>query len=161
MTPREPNHHRPRFWHTLGQTIAKNPISLFAVLCVAATAAFLGYMALWQTGILTSPDWCHKAQRAERLAPGQSAEQSLEAIKSCNDMLLVQLNAIATDSHIDHSVFGLVLVVLIVVVVAGAKASFKATKDGIEGNVARNDATPVQVVNAPSNPVPTTETPSP
>lgn len=119
--------------------IKKNPISTFAVLCVAISGLFVGYMIIWQTGILTSPDWCKRAMGAEKVAPGQTTEQTLEALKSCNSSLLVQLNAIATDSHIDHTVIGIVVVVLIVVVVAGARASWKLSTSGFEGSVARHD----------------------
>lgn len=118
--------------------IKNNPISTFAVMLVAVIGGFLIYMSIWQTTILTSPDWCQKAQRAERLAPGQTAQQSLEAIKSCNELLLVQLNAIALDSHIDHGTFAIVIIVLIAVVVAGAKVAFKAGTGGIEGSVGRD-----------------------
>lgn len=120
------------------EVIKKNPVSSFAVLLVALTGGFLAYMSWWETTILTSPDWCQKAQRAERLAPGQDAKQILEALRSCNDMLLVQLNAVAVDSHIDHGTFSLVLVVLIIVVIAGARASWKLTKEGFEGSVGKD-----------------------
>lgn len=120
------------------KVIKNNPISTFAVLCVACTAAFLGYMTVWQTNILSSPTWCAKAMGAEKMLPGQSAQQTLEALRSCNNLLMVQVSAIANDSHINHSAFALVLVVLIVVVIAGARASFKAGKDGIEGSVSRD-----------------------
>ena len=119
--------------------IKANPISTFAVLVVSAIGAFLAYMMIWQTSILTSPDWCAKAQRAERLAPGVSKEQSLEVIKSCNEILVIQLKAIATDSHLDHGVQGFVLIVLIVVVIAGARASWKLGAGGLEGSVSRQD----------------------
>lgn len=156
---------RVTLWRTLLNTLAKNPISFFAVLCVACTALFLGYMVVWQTSILSSPSWCAKAMGAEKIAPGQTVAQTLEALKSCNNLLMVQLEALAADSHIDHSAFALVLVFLIVVVVAGARASWKLSKAGFEGTVERDDPgdppTPVIVTNAPTQPVPTAEAPKP
>lgn len=119
--------------------IKKNPISTFAVLCVAATGMFLAYMAVWQTNILSSPNWCAKAMGAERMLPDQTVQQTLEALKSCNNLLMVQVSAIATDSHINHGAFALVLIVLIVVVIAGARASWKLSTSGLEGSVSRHD----------------------
>lgn len=149
------------FWRSLLATLAKNPISFFAVLCVACTALFLGYMVVWQTSILSSPSWCAKALGAEKAAPGITGAQTLEALKTCNNLLMVQLQALSFDSHIDHTVFGLVLIFLIVVVVAGARASWKLSKTGFEGTVERDDPgdppTPVVVTNPPSQPVPTAE----
>lgn len=128
------------FWRALLQTVAKNPISTFAVFLVAVSFAFLGYMAVWQTSILTSPDWCRRALGAEKATPGTTSEQATEAVETCNEMLLVQLNAIAWDSHIDHGTIALLLIVLVVVVVAGARASWKLSKDGFEGSVSKHDA---------------------
>jgi hypothetical protein len=137
--------------------IKKNPISAFAVLLVAFVGGFLVYMAVWQTTILASPSWCAKALGAEKIAPGQDPKQILESLKSCNEMLLVQLNAIAVDSHIGHGTFAIVIIVLIVVVIAGARASWKLSTTGFEGSVSREEPTPVTVVNPPSEPVPTAE----
>lgn len=137
--------------------IKRNPISSFAVILVAGLLVFLGYMAVWQTNILSSPTWCAKAMGAEKVAPGQTAQQTLEALKSCNNLLMTQVEAIATDSHINHSAFALAFVVLIIVVIAGARAKFKASREGIEGDISRDNPTPVTVVNPPSDPVPTVE----
>jgi hypothetical protein len=141
--------------------IKKNPISTFAVACVAATGIFLTYMAIWQTTILASPDWCSKAMRAEQIAPGKTYQQAMEALQSCNNLLLVQLSAVATDSHIDHGAVAFVLIVLIVVVIAGARASWKLGPTGMEGSVGRENipSVPVTITNPPSSPVPTTEAP--
>jgi hypothetical protein len=125
--------------------IKNNPISAFAVLVVATTASFLGYMMVWQTNILSSPTWCAKAMGAEKVAPGTSYQQSLEALKSCNNLLMTQLSSVAIDSHINHSAAALVLVFLIVVVIAGARASFKVDKTGLEGNISRDAPAPPPV----------------
>src|SRR5688572_8724308 len=101
--------------------IKKNPISAFAVLSVTLLSGFLVYMAYWQTTILTSSDWCSRALGAEKAAPGKSAEQSTEALKSCISLMEIQLNAIATDSHINQGTFAMVVIVLFVVVIAGAR----------------------------------------
>jgi hypothetical protein len=123
------------FWRTLARTIARNPISTFAVLCVACTAAFLGYLTFWLTTTLSSADWCGKSLQAERIS-----SQNFGGLTACVDLLKIQLGALAMNSHIAVGSFALCLIVLIVVVIAGAKANFKAGKDGIEGSVSRDAA---------------------
>lgn len=121
------------FWSETGRTLARNPISTFAVLCVACTAGFLGYLTIWLTNTLSSSDWCGKAIQAEKISPGTT----FVGLTACIDLLKVQLGALAINSHVAVGSFALCLIVLIVVVIAGAKANFKAGKDGIEGSVER------------------------
>lgn len=144
------------FWRTFTQTLAKNPISTFAVLCVAATAAFLGYMTLRMAGVLESAGWCAKAIQAEKISPGST----YVGLTTCVELLKIQLQAMAVGFHISVGSFALTLIVLIVIVVAGARASGKLGSGGVEFNVSpKSDPppTPVTVVNPPSKPVPTTE----
>lgn len=124
------------FWRTLAQTLAKNPVSTFGVLCVAATGLFLAYMAIWQTNILSSPDWCNRAMKAEKLAEGSR----LDAALACVGLQKVQIEAIALDSHINHGGFVLMLLFLTVVVVAGARASAKLTATGVQFDVGKHEA---------------------
>lgn len=122
------------FWCTLAQTLAKNPISTFAVLCVAATAAFLGYMSDRLLTVLESADWCGKAIQAEKISPGST----YVGLTTCVELLKIQLGAVATGFHIGLSAYAFSLVVLVVVVVAGARASGKMP-GGVEFNVSRDD----------------------
>ena len=124
------------FWRSLLQTLAKNPISFFAVLCVAATAAFLGYITIRMIAVLESTGYCSKAIQAERITPGAS----FEGLTGCIDILKIQLGALATGFHISNSGFVFVLIVLIVVVVAGARASWKISATGMEGSVGKHEA---------------------
>lgn len=133
---------------TLGLTLAKNPISLFAVFCVVCTAAFLGFMSHRLLTVLESSDWCGKAIQAEKISPGST----YVGLTTCVDLLKIQLQAVATGFHISLGAYALTLIVLIVVVVAGARASGKLP-GGVEFDVSR-DPTPVEVVNPPSEPVP-------
>lgn len=147
------------FWRTFALTLARNPISTFAVLCVAATAAFLGYMSDRLLTVLESADWCGKAIQAEKISPGST----YVGLTTCVELLKIQLSAVATGFHIGLSAYAFSLVVLIVVVVAGARASGKLP-GGIQFDVSRDDPgdpepTPVVVTNPPSKPVPTTEAP--
>ncbi len=122
------------FWQSLLRTIAKNPISLFAVLCVACTAAFLGVMAWRLIAVLESTDWCGKAIQAEKISPGST----YVGLTTCVELLKIQLEAVATGFHISLSAFSFSLIVLIVVVVAGARASGKIL--AMEFDVGRQDA---------------------
>lgn len=123
------------FWRTLLHTIARNPISFFAVLSVAVTAAFLGYMTLRMSNVLESPSWCSTAIQAEKVSPGST----YVGLTTCVELLKIQLEAMATGFHISVGSFALTLIFLIVVVIAGARASFKFGKDGLEGDISRQD----------------------
>lgn len=127
------------FWRSLLGTIAKNPISLFAVLCVAATAIFLGFMSHRLLTVLESSSWCAKAIQAERISPGST----YVGLTTCVDLLKIQLSAVATGFHIGLGSYALTLIVLIVVVVAGARASGKLP-GGIEFNVSRDQPSEVK-----------------
>lgn len=129
------------FWQTLLDTLAKNPISMFAVFCVACTAAFLGFLTNRMLLVIESPDWCSKALQAERIST-----ETKGGLTSCVDLLKTQLEAVSTGFHISTGGFVFVLVVLIVVVVAGAKANFKLGKDGISGDVSRDAPAAAQQV---------------
>ena len=122
-------------WRTFAQTLAQNPISLFAVFCVACTSAWLGYMSYQLLAVVESPDWCAKAIQAERITPGST----FVGLATCVDLLKIQLNGAVTGFHISLGAFAFSLVVLIVVVVAGAKASGKLP-GGMEFNVGKDPA---------------------
>lgn len=125
----------PPFWRTFAQTLAKNPISTFAVLCVAGAAIFLGYMTLRIAGVLESPAWCGRAIQAERISP-----ENFKGLEGCVELLKIQLQAMSIGFHISVGSFALTLVFLIVVVVAGARASAKVSATGMEFNVGKHDA---------------------
>lgn len=130
-----------KFWHAFLQTLARNPISLFAVFCVVCTSAFLGYMAYQLLEVLTSPSWCSSAIQAEKISPGNT----YVGLTTCVSLLTIQLQAVATGFHISLGAYALTLVVLIVVVVAGAKASGKLP-GGIEFDVSREAPAAAQAV---------------
>lgn len=123
------------FWRSLLATIARNPISAFAVLCVAATAVFLGYMTHRMVDVLESPEWCGRAVQAERISG-----EGFTGLTACVELLTIQLQAMGTGFHISIGSFALTLIVLIVIVVAGARASGKVGTGGLEFDVSRQDA---------------------
>lgn len=122
-------------WRTIWHTLARNPISTFAVLCVACTAAFLGYMADRMSTVLESSGWCGKAIQAEKISPGST----YVGLTTCVELLKIQLQAIATGFHISIGAFAFSLVVLIVVVVAGARAAGKLP-GGVEFDIGKDAA---------------------
>lgn len=124
------------FWRHLSHNIAKNPISFFAVICVAATACFLAWLTDRLVTVLESSQWCGKAIQAEKISPGST----YVGLTTCTELLKIQLEAVAMGFHISVGGFVFVLIVLIVVVVAGAKANFKLGSTGLEGSVGKEAA---------------------
>jgi hypothetical protein len=108
-----------------------NPIRGFAVLCVAVIAAYIMWMGWRLSNILSSPDWCGKALQAERITPGNT----FVGLTACVDLLKIQLKAIAVDSHVFAGVVALCLLALIVIVIAGGRLQFSASKTGLSGSM--------------------------
>lgn len=135
--------------------IRDQPVRFFALVCVAATSAFLAYLAISLIETLASPAWCSKALQAERI----TAKDTFVGLTACVDLLKIQLRALATNSHIVIGTFALCLGVLVVIVIAGARLAGKLPGGGeVEVEPA---SMPVTVVNPPDKPVPTTEAPPP
>ena len=111
-----------------------NPIRAAALVCVAVTSAFLMWMAYRVNETLSGPEWCSKALQAERVSDEKAA-----GMTSCVDLLTIQLKSLATNSHILFGVIALCLLVLIVIVIAGGKLSFQASKEGVSANVGKDD----------------------
>jgi hypothetical protein len=128
------------FWRTLWLTLARNPISTFAVFCVACTAGWLGFMSYKLLAVVSSPDWCAKAIQAEKISPGST----YVGLTTCVELLKIQLNGSVEGFHIALYAFAFSLVVLIVVVVAGARASGKLA--GMEFNVGKDANAAAQYV---------------
>lgn len=114
--------------------LKRNPISFFAVLCVMATAAYLAFISDRLVDVLESPSWCTKALYAEKIS-----EQVAGGLSACKELLMLQVPILGTGLHIVLGGFVLCLVVLVVVVVAGARASWKVSTSGIEGSVSRDE----------------------
>lgn len=130
------------------------PIRWVAVIIVAVVALFSIYMTIWMTETLSGPGWCAKAIGADKAA----TDSKIDVAGSCVNLLTIQLKSLAINSHIFVGMFALILLVLIVVVVAGSKLHVKGGKEGFETDIGA-DAIPVQVTNAPSEPVPVAPTP--
>jgi hypothetical protein len=110
-----------------------NIIRVAALVCVAFTSAYVMWMGWKITMILSGPDWCSRALQAERISA-----QNFTGLKDCVDLLTIQLKSLATNSHIVFGVVALCLLVLIVIVIAGGKLNFSASKTGINANMGRD-----------------------
>lgn len=99
--------------------VKNQPVRTFALVCVAITSAFVMYMRYWQLSILSSPDWCNRAMKAEQLDAGSR----LDAALACVGMQTIQIKSIATNSYIDGGTIALCLLALMVIVVAGGHLS--------------------------------------
>jgi hypothetical protein len=104
----------------LGSFIKNQPVRAFALLCVAVTSTFVMWMRWQQFMVLSSPDWCNRAVKAEQLQP----ESRLDAALACVGLQQVQIKAIATNSYIDGGTIALCLLALMVIVVAGGHLNF-------------------------------------
>lgn len=106
---------------TVMENLRAHPIRAFALLCVAATSGFLGYLALKLISTLSSPSWCSTALQAERI----TAKDTFVGLTACVDLLKIQLNALALNSQIVIGTFALCLGTLVVIVIAGARIAGK------------------------------------
>lgn len=115
----------------------RNSIRTFALVCVAATSAYIMYMGWWINTTLAAPQWCARALGAGNIA---GKDKTVQGLDGCIDLLKIQLNSLAWNSHILFGVVALCLLVLIVIVIAGGRVSFKASKEGVEGDIGSNAA---------------------
>lgn len=132
-------------------------IRAFAVLCVAVIAGYVMLLGNKVNDTLSGPGWCRTALGAEQAS---STDGTIKGLDACVGLLTIQLKSLATNSHILLGTVALCLLVLIVIVVAGAK--FSGEGFGAKLDIERGDAPlPVQVTNQPENPVPVAQSPDP
>ncbi len=118
----------------------RNTIRTFALVCVSITSAFLIFMGVWLTVLLSSDGWCDRAVGASKDAAG--AERPEYSVGGCFQLLNQQVEALAWNSHIVLAVMALCLLVLMVIVVSGGHLSFSASKAGLSGNLGGGDGLP-------------------
>jgi hypothetical protein len=112
-----------------------NTIRTFALICVAVTTAYVMFMGWWINTTLSGPGWCRTALGAEKAS---AAEGTIKGLEACVDLLKIQLKSLAVNSHVLFGVIALCLAVLIVIVIAGGRVSFKASRDGVETDISRD-----------------------
>lgn len=110
-----------------------NTIRTFALVCVAVTSVFIMAMIVWLLGLISDPGWCDRAIGA---AKGSTRPES--AFVGCFQLLTQQMSALAINSYIFGGVIALCLAALMIIVVAGGKISFTASKSGASANISGN-----------------------
>lgn len=110
------------------------PIQGFALLCVAVTSAFFGYLTYWLIDILSSPGWCAKAIQADRITPGDT----FTGLTACVDLLKMQVGSLSNALLMMVGTFALCLGVLVVIVIAGARLAGKIFGN-VEVSVSKED----------------------
>lgn len=123
--------------------ILSNPIRAAALACVAATSAYVMWMGWKLNETLAGPGWCRTALGAEQ---SSSTDGTIKGLDACVGLLTIQLKSLATNSHILFGVVALCLLVLIVIVIAGAKLDVKAGAEGFEANMTRDAPAAAQEV---------------
>jgi hypothetical protein len=117
-------------------TQPSNTIRSFALVCVVATSAFIMGMAWWIVKILAAPQWCARALGAGNLT---GKDRTVVGLDGCIDLLKIQLNSLAWNSHIVLVVLALCLLVLVVIVIADGRVSLKASKTGFEADIGADE----------------------
>lgn len=113
-------------------TQRRNTIRTFALVCVAASSAYVIGMGVWLTWLIGMTDWCAKVVGSAKYAEGRPDF----AIKGCVEVMRDQIAGLSNSLLIYAGVIGLCLLVLMVIVVAGGRVSFKGNRDGVEGTIA-------------------------
>lgn len=116
-------------------TEPRNTIRTWALVATMVTSAAVAYFGWWLISILAAPDWCDRAIGAAKDAQARPEF----AISGCFQLLNKQVDALALNSHFAIGTLALCLAVLVVIVMAGGRLSFKASKSGIEADVGRDD----------------------
>jgi hypothetical protein len=116
--------------------VVRNPIRLFAVICVAVTSAFVMVMSYRLLNVLSGPGWCATALGAGKAT---SVDGTVKGLDSCVNLLTIQLKSLANNSYIFGGVIALCLLTLIVIVIAGGRLTFKGPAN-IETDISGNPA---------------------
>lgn len=121
-----------------------NTIRTWALLAVAVTSAAMVGFSWWLINLLSGPDWCIRAMGADSAATG--ATRSQESVDGCLSLLSQQVSALAINSHMAIGTLALSLLVLVVIVLAGGRMSFKGNRDGVEGSISGDAPAAAQLV---------------
>jgi hypothetical protein len=112
-----------------------NTIRTWALVATALTSGIVAGFGWWLIKILAAPDWCERA-----IGAADAAQARPDAsVQACFGLLNKQVDALALNSHFAIGTLALCLAVLVVIVMAGGRLSFKASKSGIETEIGRDD----------------------
>ena len=115
-------------------TEPRHTIRTWALIATAVTSAAVIYFAWWLIDLLAAPNWC---QRAMGAAEEANARPEF-AVRGCFNLLRLQVEALAINSHVLMGTLALCLAVLVVIVLAGGRVSFKASRTGVEGEMGKD-----------------------
>ena len=123
-------------------TEPRNTIRSWALAAVALTSlALIGFTA-WLIWLLGVSDWCARAVGATKAADARPEY----AVGACFGLLNKQVEALSINSFIALGTLALCLAVLVVIVLAGGRLSFKAGKEGVSVDVQREPEQAAQFV---------------
>ena len=113
-----------------------NSIRTWALVAVFISSLFTIGAALWIIHVLAQPDWCNRILGASKYVEGRPDF----AVKACTDLLLQNSDRLGDALTIAMGVQAGALLVLVVIVLAGGRLSFKASKDGVSANMSKEEA---------------------
>lgn len=120
----------------VGAVTMRNSIRTWAMVAVAVSSLFTIGIAIWLIYILSGQDWCNRALGAAKYATGRP----LEAIDACFNLMGEQVDTLGLALLIVIGVQAMSLLVLVVIVLAGGRLSFTASRDGISGDMGSDEA---------------------
>lgn len=115
-------------------------IRRFALACAAVTSVFLIYLSYWLVQLLATGNWCSRAIGASEYVDGRPDY----AVRGCFTLLHEQVHALANTLYISVGILALCLLVLMVIVVAGGRIQFSASKSGAQVNMGRDTSAKAQ-----------------
>lgn len=112
--------------------LKEHPIRVFALLCVAVIATYLMWQGNGIINTLSGPSWCRNALGAEKVSPTDGTIKGLDA---CVGLFTIQLKALANVAYTFAGGLTLSLVALMVIVIAGGRIQFSASKSGASASM--------------------------
>lgn len=116
------------------QSRRHNTIRTFALVCVAVTSGYLIYLSFRLVTIISAPSWCNRA-----IGAAEDAGRPEFAVRGCFELLNKQVTSLSWALMIAIGILALCLLVLNVIVLAGGRLSFTASKTGVSANVSREE----------------------
>ena len=124
----------------------RNSIRAWALVAVFVSSLFTIGAALWIIKILSARNWCSDMLGASKYVDGRPDF----AVVACKDLALQNADRLGDALTIAMGVQAGALLVLVVIVLAGGRLSFKAGKEGVSANMSREEAAQ-QVADAAEN----------
>ena len=114
----------------------KNSIRSWSLVAVFISSMFTIGAALWIIKILSARNWCSDMLGASKYVDGRPDF----AVVACKELALQNADRLGDALTIAMGVQAGALLVLVVIVLAGGRLSFKANRDGVSANMSREEA---------------------